>query len=141
MSRRANKVSAKADRGDAVEGPKLLFGMVDIPEVAFDIFFGVLRVMFIGISLWNAFRIRTHAITKYGMVIHEFDPWFNFRATEYLSEHGWDAFFHWFDYMSWYPLGRPVGTTIYPGMQITAVAIHRALEAMGPAYAMSLNDV
>ena len=29
--------------------------------------------------------------------------------------------------MSWYPLGRPVGTTIYPGMQITAVAIWRAL--------------
>ena len=29
----------------------------------------------------------------------------------------------WFDYMSWYPLGRPVGTTIYPGMQVTSVAI------------------
>ncbi len=28
---------------------------------------------------------------------------------------------NWFDYMSWYPLGRPVGTTIYPGMQVTAV--------------------
>lgn len=25
--------------------------------------------------------------------------------------------------MSWYPLGRPVGTTIYPGMQVTAVWI------------------
>lgn len=25
--------------------------------------------------------------------------------------------------MVWYPLGRPVGTTIYPGMQVTAVAI------------------
>lgn len=28
---------------------------------------------------------------------------------------------NWFDYMVWYPLGRPVGTTIYPGMQVTAV--------------------
>lgn len=28
---------------------------------------------------------------------------------------------NWFDYMAWYPLGRPVGTTIYPGMQVTAV--------------------
>ena len=26
--------------------------------------------------------------------------------------------------MSWYPLGRPVGTTIYPGLQFTAVWIH-----------------
>ena len=25
--------------------------------------------------------------------------------------------------MSWYPLGRPVGTTIYPGMQVTSVFI------------------
>jgi hypothetical protein len=27
-----------------------------------------------------------------GRVIHEFDPWFNFRATEYLVDHGWDKF-------------------------------------------------
>lgn len=46
---------------------------------------------------------------------------FNFRATKYLWEEGWTKFFHWYDHMSWYPLGRPVGTTIYPGMQITSV--------------------
>ena len=28
-----------------------------------------------------------------------------------------------YDHMSWYPLGRPVGSTIYPGMQLTAVAL------------------
>ena len=33
-----------------------------------------------------------------------------------------------------YPLGRPVGTTIYPGMQITSVAIHDTLKALGPQY-------
>ena len=41
--------------------------------------------------------------------------------------------------MSWYPLGRPVGTTIYPGMQIISVGIWRALAAIGAP--MSLNDV
>ena len=66
---------------------------------------------------WTAYTIRLFAIKTYGLVIHEFDPWFNFRATQYLSDHGVTAFFQWFDYMSWYPLGRPVGTTIYPGMQ------------------------
>jgi len=45
-------------------------------------------------------------------VIHEFDPWFNFRATKYLAEHGWHAFFHWFDYKARAPvhtvwLGNP----------------------------------
>jgi len=69
-----------------------------------------------------------HAIYEYGYLIHEFDPWFHYRATEYLSKHGVYAFFHWFDYMSWYPLGRPVGTTIYPGMQMAAVAIHRGMK-------------
>lgn len=32
--------------------------------------------------IWKAFDIRMHAIREYGYVIHEFDPWFNFRATE-----------------------------------------------------------
>ena len=59
-------------------------------------------------ALFNAYRIRTYALKEYGMVIHEFDPWFNFRATQYLAKHGWRAFFHWYDHMSWYPLGRPV---------------------------------
>ena len=70
-----------------------------------------------------AYEIRLFAINEYGRVIHEFDPYFNYRAAEYLWEHGTKAFFQWFDYMSWYPLGRPVGTTIYPGMQFTSMWI------------------
>ena len=50
-----------------------------------------------------------------------------------------DKFFKWFDHMSWYPLGRPVGTTIYPGMQFTAVGIFHFLRLIG--IPMSLNDV
>jgi dolichyl-diphosphooligosaccharide---protein glycosyltransferase len=38
--------------------------------------------------------------------------------------------------MSWYPLGRPVGTTIYPGMQVTAVFIKNHVLSN-----WSLNDV
>ncbi|XUY36766.1 oligosaccharyl transferase-like protein, putative [Leishmania panamensis] len=87
----------------------------------------------------KAYRIRMFSVQLYGYIIHEFDPWFNYRAAEYMSAHGWSAFFSWFDYMSWYPLGRPVGTTTYPGLQLTAVAIHRALAAAGVP--MSLNNV
>jgi dolichyl-diphosphooligosaccharide---protein glycosyltransferase len=71
----------------------------------------------------EAYNIRLYAIREYGRVIHEFDPYFNYRAAEYLYANGWQRFSKWFDYMSWYPLGRPVGTTIYPGMQVTAVLI------------------
>ncbi|KAF8305798.1 hypothetical protein TcBrA4_0040280 [Trypanosoma cruzi] len=41
--------------------------------------------------------------------------------------------------MSWYPLGRPVGTTIFPGLQITSVLIRRALSMLGVS--MTMNDV
>eukprot|EP00554_Chaetoceros_debilis_P004761 CAMPEP_0194095368 /NCGR_PEP_ID=MMETSP0149-20130528/56790_1 /TAXON_ID=122233 /ORGANISM="Chaetoceros debilis, Strain MM31A-1" /LENGTH=962 /DNA_ID=CAMNT_0038781309 /DNA_START=608 /DNA_END=3496 /DNA_ORIENTATION=- len=85
----------------------------------------------------EAYKIRLLAIEEYGPIIHEFDPYFNFRATEYLYEHGAKKFFTWFDYMVWYPLGRPVGTTIYPGMQFTAVWIKNYIVGDN----MSLNDV
>lgn len=87
----------------------------------------------------QAYDIRLYAVKEYGKIIHEFDPWFNFRATKYLADNGWTEFFHWYDHKSWYPIGRPVGTTIYPGMQITSVAIWKVLEYIGNP--MSLNDV
>ena len=112
----------------------------------------VLSAIF-ALAAWTAYKIRLYAIETYGRVIHEFDPWFNMRATQYLADNGAAKFFTWFDYMSWYPLGRPVGTTIYPGMQFTAVGIWEVLKwkswrkifvAIGlPALRikMSLNDV
>ena len=79
------------------------------------------------VAIGKAYDIRLHAIKTYGYVIHEFDPWFNYRATEYLAANGLRKFFTWFDRMAWYPLGRPVGTTIYPGMQMTSVFIWQTL--------------
>ena len=29
-------------------------------------------------------------------------------------------FWNWFDPTAWYPLGRPVGRTIYPGLMVTS---------------------
>ena len=53
------------------------------------------------------------------------EPYFICFFFQYLWANGSSKFFKWFDYMSWYPLGRPVGTTIYPGMQFTSVWIKR----------------
>lgn len=105
------------------------------------------------IILKEAYNIRLYAINEYGRIIHEFDPYFNYRATEYLYEHGWHKFAHWFDYKVWYPLGRPVGTTIYPGMQVTAVFLKNAFDfavehfnslvwwVLAAKDSMSLNDI
>ena len=107
----------------------------------------ILIVGIIGVSLYEAYRIRLYPVKIYGRVIHEFDPWFHFSATRYLAENGLYKFFHWFDHQTWYPIGRPVGTTIYPGMQMTAVAIWKLLKQpfwrdyFGFSPEMTLNDV
>merc|ERR1719443_2127753 len=91
---------------------------------------GVMTVQFAFLCwfLWAAYDIRLYPVKDFGYIIHEFDPWFNYRAAEYLAENGLDKFFKWYDHDSWYPLGRPIGTTIYPGMQITAVVIWEAIK-------------
>eukprot|EP00048_Salpingoeca_helianthica_P015016 m.224640 g.224640 ORF g.224640 m.224640 type:complete len:744 (+) comp16518_c0_seq1:2306-4537(+) len=86
-----------------------------------------------------AVYIRLDAVLTYGRVIHEFDPWFNFRATQYLVDHGYQKFSTWYDEEVWYPLGRPVGSTIYPGMMVTAAWLFRTFEYFN--LDISLNDV
>eukprot|EP00434_Breviolum_minutum_P012909 symbB.v1.2.011377.t1/scaffold763.1/size179103/12 len=88
----------------------------------------LLQAIFLLYFAYAAYDIRLHAIRTFGYIIHEFDPWFNYRAAEYLAQHGLKKFFQWYDYMSWYPIGRPIGTTIYPGMQMWAVGIFEALK-------------
>eukprot|EP00798_Chlamydomonas_sp_ICE-L_P028750 gene28750-31931_t len=91
----------------------------------------ITRILVIVLGCYLAYNIRIIAIEAYGPLIHEFDPWFNYRAAEYLHANGQAKFFSWFDHMSWYPLGRPVGTTIYPGIQFTAVGLYHALAYLG----------
>ena len=50
------------------------------------------RLAIVGVSLYMSVRIRLYAVYNYGRVIHEFDPWFNYRATEYMVANGWDRF-------------------------------------------------
>ena len=46
----------------------------------------------------------------------------------------------WYDDQVWYPLGRHVGSTTYPGLQLTAWGLHRLLTE-GCGVAISLHDV
>ena len=52
----------------------------------------------------KSYNIRLYAVEEYGAVIHEFDPYFNFRSTEYLVEHGWTKFINWSVLIILYPL-------------------------------------
>lgn len=39
-------------------------------------------------------------------------------------------FWNWFDPTAWYPLGRVVGGTIYPGLMATSGVIYNILHAL-----------
>jgi hypothetical protein len=44
----------------------------------------------------------------------QFDPYFNYRVTQFLTKEGFYNLWNWFDENTWYPLGRVVGGTVYP---------------------------
>ena len=58
----------------------------------------------------TSFFIRSQP-AQYGNELNEFDPFFNFRATEYIVENGFSEYFEWNDDKSWYPHGRDVSAT------------------------------
>ncbi|KAH0937224.1 hypothetical protein HID58_004685, partial [Brassica napus] len=69
-------------------------------------------------------------VIKYESVIHEFDPYFNYRVTQFLSNNGIYEFWNWFDDRTWYPLGRVIGGTVYPGLTLTAGTIWWVLNSL-----------
>ncbi|KAI5954139.1 STT3 [Candida margitis] len=74
-----------------------------------------------------AISSRLFSVIRFESIIHEFDPWFNFRATKYLVTHSFYEFLNWFDDRTWYPLGRVTGGTLYPGLMVTSGAIWHVL--------------
>ncbi|XP_044730393.1 dolichyl-diphosphooligosaccharide--protein glycosyltransferase subunit STT3B isoform X2 [Chrysoperla carnea] len=78
----------------------------------------------------SGFSSRLFAVIRFESIIHEFDPWFNYRATAYMVQHGFYNFLNWFDERAWYPLGRIVGGTVYPGLMITSGSIHYILHSL-----------
>ncbi|PWN28476.1 oligosaccharyl transferase STT3 subunit [Jaminaea rosea] len=90
----------------------------------------LLRVIIIVLIAAAAISSRLFAVIRHESVIHEFDPWFNFRATKVLTEDGFYRFWNWFDEKAWYPLGRAAGGTLYPGLMVTSGAIFHFLKAI-----------
>ncbi|KFH11114.1 putative oligosaccharyl transferase stt3 protein [Toxoplasma gondii VAND] len=77
------------------------------------------------------FCIRQFAVIRYESVIHEFDPYFNYRTTTYLAKEGFYEFWNWFDHETWYPLGRVVGQTLFPGLMSTSKLVYDFAHAIG----------
>ncbi|OAE28838.1 hypothetical protein AXG93_684s1170 [Marchantia polymorpha subsp. ruderalis] len=99
----------------------------------------LLRVSALLLIYILAFATRLFSVLRYESVIHEFDPYFNYRTTLYLTQKGFYEFWNWFDYESWYPLGRIIGGTLYPGLMVTAALLYWGLRAL--SFAVHIKDV
>jgi len=72
-----------------------------------------------------SFSIRSQP-AQYGNELNEFDPFFNFRATEYILENGLSSYFEWHDEKSWYSLdGRNVSATSQTMLHITTAITYQ----------------
>lgn len=56
-----------------------------------------------------------------------------------LVDEGSYKFWNWFDSRSWYPLGRIVGGTVYPGIMYTAAFMYHTLRSLG--FKVNIRDV
>jgi len=72
--------------------------------------------------------IRSQPI-EYGFQLNEFDPFFNFRATEYIVENGLIEYFKWHDDKSWYPQGRDISKSSQVMLHFTAAITYQIFES------------
>lgn len=99
----------------------------------------LIRVTILGLVYILAFITRLFSVLRYESMIHEFDPYFNYRTTLYLTEKGFYEFWNWFDSESWYPLGRIIGGTLYPGLMVTAAILYWTLKFL--RFAVHIREI
>jgi|TARA_B100001971_G_C18254230_1_gene580685 dolichyl-diphosphooligosaccharide--protein glycosyltransferase len=67
---------------------------------------------------------------QWGAYMDAFDPLFQLRVTEYIVENGYASWFSWHDTMSWYPWGRNIARSSYPGVPFTGAFVYFVARAM-----------
>jgi len=79
----------------------------------------LLIISILSLSFTISFLLRSQA-ADFGYELNEFDPFFNYRATQYIVDNGIGAYFEWNDSLSWYPHGRDVSATSQVMLHLTA---------------------
>ena len=99
----------------------------------------LLEVSIMFMILAIGFLIRIFPL-RWGLYLTEFDPWMQYKEFMYIVRNGWIGFikfFSWHDTTSWYPFGRDVGRTAFPGLPFFAAFIYHSLHGLG----MQLNPL
>ena len=82
----------------------------------------VIGVLALAVSISVLIRVTP---LQYGLDLFEFDPFFNFRATDYLVQNGYDAYLNWEDEKTWHPFGRNVSDNSQVILHFTAATTHK----------------
>ena len=84
----------------------------------------LLIIGILALSFSISFMIRSQA-ADYGFELNEFDPFFNYRATQFIVDNGYSPYFEWHDDKSWHPQGRDVAATSQIMLHVTAATLYQ----------------
>jgi len=84
----------------------------------------LLIIGILALSFSLSFMLRVQPL-DYGFELTEYDPFFNYRATEFMVENGLPAYLEWHDDLSWHPYGRDVSSTSQVMLHTTAATLYQ----------------
>lgn len=99
----------------------------------------LMTTMVVALILLIAFVVRMLPM-RWGFYLSEFDPYWQFRFTEYLTKTGVGTWFdasnpaswlNWVDTARWYPLGANVPKLAYPGLPMTGSILYQIVQLLG----------
>jgi len=82
----------------------------------------IIGILVLSFSL--SFMMRAQPL-EYGFELNEFDPFFNYRATQFMVENGLPAYLEWNDDLSWHPYGRDVSATSQVMLHTTTTMLYQ----------------
>ena len=84
----------------------------------------LLIIGILALSFSLSFMLRAQPL-EYGFELNEFDPFFNYRATQFMIENGFPAYLEWHDDLSWHPYGRNVSVTSQVMLHSTTATLYQ----------------
>ena len=82
----------------------------------------IIGILVLSFSL--SFMMRAQPL-EYGFELNEYDPFFNYRATQFMVENGLPSYLEWNDDLSWHPHGRDISTTSQVMLHVTAATLYQ----------------
>ncbi len=90
----------------------------------------ILELSILTLILILAFTIRLLPM-RWGYYLSEFDTHWQYRITKDIVQNGYLQWTTWQDTTSWWPWGRDVAHTSFPGLPLTAATFYNILNALG----------